>query len=78
MSRKTLLVSIAAFLAAAILAFLAALVLVGVVERRTAAMLREAFGQAHIGWVQVSLDGLDVTLSGTAPDESARISALPP
>lgn len=76
MSRTTQLVSIAAFVVAAALALGASLALVRVVERRTAASLQEAFGQAHIGWVQVSLDGLQVTLSGTAPDESARINAL--
>ena len=76
MSRTTQLVSIAAFVVAAALALGASLVLVGMLERRTAGSLQEAFGQAHIGWVQVSLDGLQVTLAGTAPDESARISAL--
>lgn len=76
MSRNTLFVSIAAFVLATVLAVATALVLVGMVERRTAGALLDAFGAAHIGWVQVSLDGLRVTLTGTAPDESARINAL--
>ncbi|WP_323022012.1 OmpA family protein [Pararhodobacter sp.] len=76
MSRKTLLVSIAAFVAAAVLALGTALLLVALLERRTAEALQQAFARAHIGWVQVTLDGLNVTLAGTAPDESARINAL--
>ena len=76
MSHKTLLVSVAAFLLAVVLAMVTALGLVALVERRTADSLSAAFTDAGIGWVEISLNGLDVTLSGSAPTESARIRAL--
>ncbi|OZG69834.1 hypothetical protein BTA51_29185, partial [Hahella sp. CCB-MM4] len=76
MSQKTLLVSIASFLAAAVLALLTALFLVSLVENRTASELREAFAEANMGWTRVEVNGLTATLTGTAPTESARIRAL--
>ncbi len=76
MSHRTLFVSIAAFALAVVLALAAALSLVSLVERRTAETLQQALGQAQAGWVQIGVDGLQVSLSGTAPSESARIRAL--
>lgn len=76
MSTKTLLASVAAFVLAALLAFGTALAIADFVERRTAGTLREALAQAGLGWVEIAPDGLTVQLSGTAPDESARIRAL--
>ncbi|MFN4098909.1 MAG: OmpA family protein [Pararhodobacter sp.] len=76
MPRNTLLLSIAAFGLAVVVAFGGALALAGLVEKRTADSLRGAFDGAGISWVDVSLDGLQVSLTGTAPTESARIRAL--
>lgn len=76
MSQKTLFASIAAFLAAAVLALLTAILLVSLVEARTRDELQEALVAARLNWTEVSVDGLNVTLSGTAPSESARIRAL--
>lgn len=76
MPRKTLFLSVAAFVLAGLLAFAGALVLASLVERRTGQTLSAAFADAGIGWVEVSLDGFVVGLSGTAPSESARIRAI--
>lgn len=76
MTQKPLLVSIIAFILAVMLALTTAMILVGIIERRTMSSLAAAFDAAGIGWVEISVDGLQVDLSGTAPDESARIRAL--
>ncbi|SPH23405.1 Peptidoglycan-binding protein ArfA [Defluviimonas aquaemixtae] len=47
-----------------------------VVERRSAAGVIEALSGAGHGWAEVSTDGLQVMLSGTAPTETARFRAL--
>lgn len=76
MTNKPLLVMIAAFLTAFVLAVGTAFVLVTLIEARTYSRLSAALGDAGLGWTEVSSDGLTVALSGTAPDESARIRAL--
>lgn len=76
MNNKPLLVSLAAFAAAVCLAFVMALILSGVVERRTQSGLTAAFEAAGIDWATTQTDGLTVALSGTAPSEAARIQAL--
>ncbi len=76
MSRKILFASAAAFVLAVLLALVTAQTLAGLVERRTATSLRDAFAQAGLGWVEIVPDGLNVALAGTAPSESARIRAL--
>ncbi len=76
MSRTTLLVSAVSFVLAGILAFGAAVGMANLVEGRNAKALRTALAAEGIGWVEISPDGLTVRLSGTAPDESARIRAL--
>lgn len=76
MPRVSKIVSVLAFVLAGLLAFAAAEGLANLVERRTAKALRNALAAEGIGWVQIVPDGLTVALSGTAPDESARIRAL--
>ncbi len=66
----------AAFAAAGILmlgvAFLAALA----VERRTETAVTRALGAAEASWATVSVDGLRVTLTGSAPNEAERFRAI--
>ena len=76
MSRTTLLVSAVSFVLAGILAFGAAVGMANLVERRNSNALSAALAAEGIGWVEIAPDGLTVHLSGTAPDESARIRAL--
>lgn len=69
---------------AATLAFAIALLLsIGVavlaalrIEDRTTDAVAFAMREEGLGWVGVSADGLQVQLSGTAPDEAARFRAL--
>ncbi len=44
-------------------------------ERRTALQLTEALSAAGQNWARVEVDGLGVTLTGTAPDETGRFRA---
>ncbi|GAB4265452.1 MAG: OmpA family protein [Pararhodobacter sp.] len=76
MNAKTLIVSAAAFVMAVVLAVIVAIVAVNTIERRTERSLSRAFAEQGLTWVQIAPDGLQATLSGTAPDESARIRAL--
>lgn len=76
MTRKPLFFSILAFVMAVVLAFVTALILAGIIERRTETSLAQAFEGQGISWVHVAADGLGAKLTGTAPDESARIRAL--
>ncbi|WP_209426042.1 OmpA family protein [Pararhodobacter sp. SW119] len=66
----------AVFAVAAFVAVLAAALLAGTLERQTRADLETAFAEARMDWVEVATDGLRVHLSGTAPDERARLTAL--
>lgn len=47
-----------------------------VVEHRSANVVQGRMTQAGLTWVTVETDGLQVRLSGTAPDEAARFRAL--
>ena len=76
MQTRMTLVSLAAFVLAALLAWGAALGLASLFERRTADALASAYADEGITWVTIASDGLRVTLSGSAPDESGRIRAL--
>jgi OmpA-OmpF porin, OOP family len=66
----------AVFAAAAAAAVAAAALLAGTVERQTHAELQTAFAEARMDWVEVTTDGMRVHLTGTAPDEPARLAAL--
>lgn len=70
------LASFAAFALAGVLAVVFSLALSGVIERINTRELNMAFSAGGLGWVGVDADGLRVQLSGTAPNESARIRAL--
>ncbi|GHC55928.1 OmpA family protein [Neogemmobacter tilapiae] len=66
----------AAFLGAALLAFLVAFWASIVVESRSTAAVTSALLNAGMTWATVETDGLQVTLSGTAPNEGARFRAV--
>lgn len=76
MTLKLLFASVLAFATAVALAVATAMGMATLVETRTASALRDAFAAEGLGWVRIVPDGLTVSLSGTAPDESARIRAL--
>ncbi len=46
------------------------------IEKNAQADLARAFAAAETDWVSVDVDGLQVTLTGLAPDEAARFEAL--
>ncbi len=66
----------AAFAAAAVLSVLAALWAATVIEGRTAAEVRSLMTREGLSWVQVDTTGLQVRLSGTAPNEALRFRAV--
>ncbi len=76
MTRNPLLLSVAAFVLAVLLALGTATLLASMIEKRTVAALTEAFDAEGLTWVSVTPDGLRARLAGTAPTESARIRAL--
>ena len=53
-----------------------AILAVGVVEERSGEDVTRVLGLNGQSWVQVDVDGLQVSLSGAAPDESTRFNAL--
>ncbi len=63
-------------LAAALLAVAAAVLAVGKVEQASESQVTRILGADGHDWVDVSVDGLQVILSGTAPDEATRFRAL--
>ncbi len=75
-ANRTTYATLAAFVMAAVIAVSSASMMASGVERFNARELRAAFDEGGQGWVQVQTDGLRAVLSGTAPDESARIRAL--
>lgn len=76
MPRLSRLLPWAVFAAAAATALVSATLLAGTLERQTRDDLHAAFAAAQMDWVEVETDGLRVHLSGTAPDEPARLAAL--
>ncbi len=65
-----------AFLVAGALSLITATWAAGVVERRSAEGVTEALVEAGHDWAEVTTDGLQVILAGTAPTEAARFRAL--
>ncbi len=65
-----------ALLLAAVLSVLAASVAASLVERRSVSELESALTGQALEFVEIEADGLLVTLSGTAPDEATRFTAL--
>jgi OmpA-OmpF porin, OOP family len=47
-----------------------------VIEQRTSTVVADRLGQAGIDWVDVQADGLQLHLTGTAPNEAARFRAV--
>lgn len=67
---------LSAFLLAAGLSLVAARFAVSAVEDKTEIGVRRAFDNAGDGWAEVEANGLRVILTGTAPDEAARLHAV--
>jgi len=65
-----------AFLVAAVASTAAARLGVGLIERAALTEIELRLEDAGQGWAQVTVDGLQVALSGTAPDEATRFRAL--
>ncbi|MDO9525541.1 MAG: BON domain-containing protein, partial [Gemmobacter sp.] len=65
-----------AFLAAAVLAIVTSVFAAGAIESRGERMVERLLIPAGMDWVNVSADGLIVTLSGTAPTEAKRFRAV--
>ncbi|MCV2867193.1 OmpA family protein [Defluviimonas sp. WL0002] len=64
------------FAAAAALSILAAVWAAFAIEHRAARAVRTALDDGGYDWAEVSVDGLQVTLSGMAPSEALRFRAL--
>ena len=67
---------IVAFVSAAILSAVAAYFSALAVERASAAAVRDALDDKKMAWVEVYAEGLNVFLTGIAPQESDRFIAL--
>ncbi|MDV7272002.1 OmpA family protein [Thioclava sp. A2] len=76
MRLRTTILTTVAFATAALLSAAAASGIAVLVENRSHQMVRLALEAAGQGWAQVETDGLQVILTGTAPDEPARFRAL--
>ncbi|MEZ5796014.1 MAG: OmpA family protein [Paracoccaceae bacterium] len=65
-----------AFALAGLIMLGVALVAAMVIEARSETVIRAGLERAGLPWAEVETDGLQVTLSGTAPDEASRYRAL--
>ena len=74
--RSTALIAVLAMAAAGGGAWLAASSAADYFERRLATDARAALDAANLSWAEVSTDGTQVHIAGTAPDEVARFRAL--
>jgi OOP family OmpA-OmpF porin len=74
LSQTTL--ALLAFLLAAMLMVTVAYAAALVIEARTDKVVTERLVEAKIDWVTVQADGLQVRLTGTAPNEAARFRAV--
>lgn len=66
----------AAFVFAAGAAILSARTAVHVIETRTADGIKTVYDREGFGWVDVSVDGLQVALKGSSPSEATRFRAI--
>ncbi|MEF3046434.1 OmpA family protein [Pseudotabrizicola sp. L79] len=73
---RQVLLATSVFAGAAVLAGLAAWASAVAVESRTTEAVRTRLVQADILWATVSADGLQLLLTGTAPNEAARFRAV--
>ncbi|WP_425053010.1 OmpA family protein [Psychromarinibacter sp. S121] len=76
MRQSSLIATIAAFALAGAAAVSAAALMVGRIERTSQREIDTLFLEGGLDWASVSVDGLQVMLSGTAPDEATRFQAL--
>lgn len=76
MRLSSLLVPVLTFSAAAGLSLVAASFAVTAVERNSEIALRQSLDVSGMHWAEVTADGLQVILQGTAPDEASRFSAI--
>ena len=76
MRLSSLLIPTLTFAAAAGISLVAASFAVTAVEQNSESALRRALDEGGMGWAEVTSDGLQVTLEGTAPDEATRFAAL--
>ncbi|MFM2389472.1 MAG: hypothetical protein RLZZ437_1027 [Pseudomonadota bacterium] len=65
-----------AFTGASLLAVLTAFLMTLIVESRSAAVVRSELAEARLDWATVEADGLQIVLTGTAPNEAARFRAV--
>lgn len=76
MRLSTITILASAFLLAAVTSLVAASFAVTQVEAQTETQIREALDQSQMGWAEVQADGLQLHLTGTAPNEARRFAAL--
>ncbi|MGR3760517.1 OmpA family protein [Roseobacteraceae bacterium NS-SX3] len=76
MRLSSILIPTLSFTAAAGLSFVAAGFAVTAVERSTETGIRRVLDEFGHGWAEVTADGLQVVLEGTAPDEATRFTAV--
>ena len=76
MRLSALLIIAMTFTAAATVSLVAANFSVTLIEENSEIGVRDALDAKEMTWAEVQADGLQVTLSGTAPDEVARFNAL--
>jgi OmpA-OmpF porin, OOP family len=73
---RTTLVALGAFAVAALLSLGVAVIAADDVERQSVADMSFAMREEGLDWVGVTADGLQVFLSGEAPDEATRFRAM--
>jgi len=76
MSKASTLASSLAFILAAVFSIAVAVAGVLTIEDRSTEAVEFSMREVGLDWVEVSANGLEVTLTGTAPDEAARFRAL--
>ena len=69
-------IAAAAFTGAALLAVLVAFLMTLMVESRSASAVRSELDASKMDWALVAADGLQIVLTGTAPNEAARFRAV--
>ncbi len=76
MRLSSLILNAFVFVGAGILSVVAAGYSVTLIEETSEITVREALDRSELVWAEVQADGLQVTLSGIAPSEAKRFSAL--
>ncbi|WP_375691927.1 OmpA family protein [Pseudooceanicola sp. LIPI14-2-Ac024] len=76
MRLSTVTILASSFLIAALICIITATFAVSQVEAQTETRIRDALDEAQLGWAEVQADGLQLHLTGTAPSEARRFSAL--